>query len=166
MPIRPENRDRYPADWPEISRAVKDAAGWRCECTGECGRPDVHLAPDGRCWNEHGQPNALTGARVVLTTAHLDHTPENCARSNLRAFCQGCHLHYDRDHHAQTRQRSLAALRGMEPLWGTDSVAGWLLPAVRRDGTPQRHHQSRRQHAGRQPEHAHHATPLTPVGAP
>lgn len=40
---------------------------------------------------------------VVLTTAHLDHTPENCDPGNLRAMCQGCHLHYDRDHHARTR---------------------------------------------------------------
>ena len=39
---------------------------------------------------------------VVLTTAHLDHTPENCDPANLRAMCQGCHLHYDRDHHRET----------------------------------------------------------------
>lgn len=29
MPIRPENRARYPADWPEISRRVREAAGQR-----------------------------------------------------------------------------------------------------------------------------------------
>lgn len=23
MPIRPENRDRYPKDWPEISRRIR-----------------------------------------------------------------------------------------------------------------------------------------------
>jgi hypothetical protein len=40
---------------------------------------------------------------VVLTVAHLDHTPEHCHPDNLRAMCQGCHLHYDRDHHAATR---------------------------------------------------------------
>ena len=27
----------YPADWPEISRRIKAAAGWRCE---RCGHPD------------------------------------------------------------------------------------------------------------------------------
>lgn len=37
MPIRPENRSRYPADWPQISLAIKERAGWRCECRGECG---------------------------------------------------------------------------------------------------------------------------------
>lgn len=120
MPIRPENRGRYPADWPAISRAVKDDAGWRCECLGECGRPEVHLAGDGRCRNTHGQPAFVTGSTVVLTTAHLDHTPEHCDRANLRAYCQGCHLHYDRDHHAQTRAvtRALELVQQMDPLPG------------------------------------------------
>ena len=108
-PIRPENRDRYPADWRAVSLAVKDAAGWRCECRGECGRPTWHLDVAGRCDNIHGQPSISTGSTVVLTTAHLDHTPENCDRANLRAFCQACHLRYDRDHHAETRAATLRA---------------------------------------------------------
>lgn len=105
MPIRPENRHRYPADWPQISKAVKDRAGWRCECAGECGRPGCV----GRCPNEHGKPAYGTGSIVVLTTAHLDHTPENCDPANLKAMCQGCHLHYDREHHAETRKATRAA---------------------------------------------------------
>lgn len=103
MPIRPENRDRYPADWSTISRAIKDRAGWRCECLGECGR---RTHEGSRCPNRHGEPAYGTGSRVVLTTAHLDHTPENCDPSNLKAMCQGCHLHYDREHHAETRART------------------------------------------------------------
>jgi len=103
MPIRPENRDRYPADWSAISLAIKERASWRCECRGECGRPYLHLDADERCRNRHGQPAWQTGSKVVLTTAHLDHTPEHCDPENLRAMCQGCHLHYDRQHHAETR---------------------------------------------------------------
>lgn len=99
MPIRPENKSRYPADWPAISTAIKVRAGWRCECLGECGRDTC----SGRCPNLHGQPAHGTGSKVVLTTAHLDHTPENCDPGNLRAFCQSCHLRYDRDHHRHTR---------------------------------------------------------------
>ncbi|WP_424891830.1 hypothetical protein [Streptomyces sp. XH2] len=99
MPIRPENRGRYPADWAEISRRIRfERAGGRCECFGECGR-GTH---DGRCPNIHGKLAYGTGSDVVLTTAHLDHTPENCDPANLRAMCNGCHLHYDRDHHRQT----------------------------------------------------------------
>lgn len=123
MPIRPENRDRYPIDWPAISAGVKERAGWRCECCGECGRPRDHLTAEGRCGNRHLQPAYGTGSRVILTTAHLDHTPENCDPENLRAMCQGCHLHYDRGHHAETAaatRRLALADGGQGKLWGTD----------------------------------------------
>lgn len=99
MPIRPENRARYPRDWPDISRTIRfERAAGRCECVGECGR-GTHT---GRCSNAHGQPAYGTGSTVILSTAHLDHQPENCDPANLRAMCQGCHLHYDRQHHRQT----------------------------------------------------------------
>jgi len=118
MPILPENRGRYPADWPAISERIRFArALGRCECRGECGRPMVHLEVDDRCRNVHGQPAYGTGSKVVLTTAHLDHTPENCGDDNLKAMCQGCHLHYDRGHHAETRAATCraesAALAGL-----------------------------------------------------
>lgn len=120
MPIRPENKDRYPADWDEISLDVRKAAGWRCVCLGECRRPALHLDPvDGRCRNRQGQPAYGTRSRVVLTVGHRNHLPEDCRLENLAAWCQGCHLHYDIDHHAQTRQRTItAALEAqMEPLF-------------------------------------------------
>jgi acyl-CoA synthetase (AMP-forming)/AMP-acid ligase II len=96
MPIRPENRARYPSDWKAISADARRRACNRCE-----GSPDF---PDCRAAN--GQPHPETGSRVVLTVAHLDHQPENCAPENLRAWCQRCHLHYDRHHHAETRYRT------------------------------------------------------------
>lgn len=108
MPIRPENRARYPKNWPEISRTIRFArAQGRCECVGECGR-GTH---NGRCPNGHGSPAYGTGSKVTLTTAHLDHTPENCDPANLRAMCNGCHLHYDRDHHRQTAAATRRAAR-------------------------------------------------------
>lgn len=103
MPIRPENRSRYPSDWKDISKRIRfDRAAGRCECEGECGR-GTH---DGRCPNEHGGEAYGTGSAVILTVAHLDHVPENCGDENLKAMCQGCHLHYDRRHHAETRYRT------------------------------------------------------------
>jgi len=99
MPIRPENRDRYPANWRTISDSIRfTRALGRCECAGECGR-GTH---EGRCPNHHEEEAYGTGSRVILTVAHLDHTPENCDPTNLRAMCQGCHLHYDRHHHRET----------------------------------------------------------------
>lgn len=106
-PIRPEMRALYPANWDEISLSIRrDRAGWRCECVGECGR-GTHA---GRCPNVHGQPAYGSGSKVVLTTAHRDHDPPNVDPANLFAACQGCHLHYDRDHHAQTRAARRAAM--------------------------------------------------------
>jgi hypothetical protein len=107
-PIRAENRARYPADWPEISERIRfERAGGRCECAGECGR-GTHV---GRCPNVHDLAAYGTGSRVVLTVAHLDHVPENCDDANLRAMCQGCHLHYDREHHAETAAATRRAAR-------------------------------------------------------
>ncbi|MFD9465593.1 hypothetical protein [Streptomyces sp. NPDC060027] len=105
MPIRPEMRARYPRDWPQISRRIRfDRAGGRCECDGRCGRRHVS-----RCTAVHGEPHPATGSRVVLTVAHLDDVPENCADDNLAAMCQACHLAYDAALHARTAARTRAA---------------------------------------------------------
>lgn len=119
MPIRPENKARYPKDWPEISKRIRfERAKGRCECEGECGR-GTH---DGRCPNVHGGAAYGTGSTVCLTTAHLDHTPENCADNNLRAMCNGCHLHYDKDHHAATARATRAKRLGLIPLPGMETT--------------------------------------------
>jgi 5-methylcytosine-specific restriction endonuclease McrA len=129
MPISPENKKRYPSNWDAIRAAVLERAEvWipgsegfvaRCECVGECAR-GTHA---GRCPNLQGGIAYGTGSHVVLTVAHLDHVPEHCELSNLRAMCNGCHLHYDRDHHAQSRQSNLRAARadaGQLELGGTE----------------------------------------------
>lgn len=135
MPIRPENRCRYPANWKAISAAVRADAGNRCE--GSPDFPDCRVAngalgartadgvwlpaepmqeirlrldwpnPGMLWWCSNGERREyLRIVRIVLTVAHLDHQPENCDRSNLRAWCQRCHLWYDRHHHAQTRYQT------------------------------------------------------------
>lgn len=86
------------------------------------GDPEVDSA---RCPNIHDQPsNFGKGATVVLTTAHLDHIPENCTDDNLKAMCQGCHLHYDIDHHRETAAATRAAQlgAGMDPLFVDGAV--------------------------------------------
>lgn len=34
MPIKPENRARYPKDWPALSMAARERARWRCQHPG------------------------------------------------------------------------------------------------------------------------------------
>jgi len=125
MPIRPEDLARYPAGWPAISQRIRFArAAGRCECEGEC-----RTGHRGRCEAVHGRPHPDTGSAVVLTTAHRDHTPENCADGNLFAACQRCHLGYDRDHHAETaaRQRAAGLARALDPLF-TAAEVSWPCP--------------------------------------
>jgi 5-methylcytosine-specific restriction endonuclease McrA len=77
MPIRPENKDRYPKDWKQISLRIRQRAGNKCE---DCGVDNYSIRD---------------GSKIILTVAHLDHTPENCSNENLRAWCQRCHNRYD-----------------------------------------------------------------------
>lgn len=103
-PIKPENRARYPGNWKGISHRIRfDRAGGQCECEGACG-----LHHDHRCEEVHGQPAKWAKGKIVLTTAHLDHQPENVSDDNLRALCQRCHLRYDAEHHKESR----AAVKG------------------------------------------------------
>ena len=62
---------KYPPDWPDIARRIKERAGWRCE---NCGHPH--------------DPQS----RHVLTVHHLDLNPQNNSETNLVALCQRCHL--------------------------------------------------------------------------
>ena len=79
MPIRPENKARYPGNWPEIRASILARSGNRCEL----------------CGVENYSANPRTGSHVVLTIMHLDHVPENCDPANLKAACQQCHNAYD-----------------------------------------------------------------------
>lgn len=129
MPIKPENRALYPADWDAISLEAKRRAGWRCvhpACqtmqydvgywTGPHWRLQERFAPDliGEGAYTVARQRAaeiqwsLTGdvpkpdpqvIVIVLTTAHLDHNPANCDPANLGPMCQRHHLAYDLRHH-------------------------------------------------------------------
>ena len=143
MPIRPSQRARYPKDWPAISLSIRrERAGGRCECRGECGHTHglaVDYCDDSahdcrgcaglgtgdcgavvipaRCTARNGAPHPVTGNRVVLTVAHLDHNPEHCEPDNLRAMCQRCHLAYDAELHRRTATATRRARRGTEDLF-------------------------------------------------
>lgn len=128
MPIRPENKARYPKDWPAISRRIRERAGNQCECDGDmCGlrhyvnedgkqvdlKPALWIVAGVRCTARNGEPHPVTGSPVVLTVAHLDHQPENVADKNLKAWCQRCHNCYDAPMRArgiQERRRAQMAV--------------------------------------------------------
>lgn len=100
MPIRPENRARYPKDWKAISLRIRERGGWKCE--GSPAYPDCRAA--------NGEPHPVTGGIVVLTVGHLNHIPEDCADENLKSWCQRCHNTYDQPmRRAGIAQRARAA---------------------------------------------------------
>ncbi len=102
MPIRPENRARYPRDWKLRSRFVRCVrARNRCEWCG--------------CAN--GQPHPVTGSKVVLTTAHIyDDRPEAASLLNLAALCQKCHNGHDATARRQRRRARLEIESGQTHL--------------------------------------------------
>ncbi len=138
MPIKPENRARYPKDWKTIRTEVLARAENRCEWEG-CGLENKALGLrdlTGKWWPfvdfENGRvPDSIrfekdgetekNGMRIILTIAHLDHTPENNGepgnRPNLRAWCQYHHLRYDAKHHAESSRKTRNAKKRQEVLF-------------------------------------------------
>lgn len=110
MPIRESEKARYPSDWKAISLRIRERANWVCE--GSPAYPD--------CRAENGAPHPVTGSKVVLTVAHLDHQPENCGDDNLRAMCQRCHLTYDAAHHAKNAAEGRRARKAMGDLFAAE----------------------------------------------
>lgn len=132
MPISPENRVLYPANWREISQRIRARAGGRCECTGECGLHQPKETPchecllEGpsfeckhcggtgrilsglrRCSEMDGARASFAEGRIILTVAHLNHDPRDSRPENLLAMCQRCHNRLDVPH----RRKNAAATR-------------------------------------------------------
>lgn len=63
---------KYPANWEEIAREVKQAVGWKCV----------------RCQHPHDPK-----AGYCLTVHHLTGEKHNCRWWNVCPLCQRCHLH-------------------------------------------------------------------------
>lgn len=116
MPIKPENKHRYPEDWPLIRERVLTRAGHRCEL---CGAPDRkyirRMKGLGSVWrhvsNVPAKMDDMFGApiRVILTTAHLDHSYVDHDDKFLLALCQRCHLKIDVHMKVVGRRKAKAA---------------------------------------------------------
>lgn len=86
MPI---NYKEYHPKWRLISHLIRFVrANGMCE----------------ECFAENYKPHPVTGSRVVLTVAHLDHDKKNNQFANLKALCQRCHLRHDIHEHVKNRK--------------------------------------------------------------
>ena len=126
MPIKPENKSRYPENWKEISARIRfGRAKNRCEVCGLKNYSIIKRLPNGsfsfpcqtdwdmihsrirNCQSNMSESLKYHGfTKVILTVAHLDHQPENCEDENLKAMCQKCHNNYDKNHRKQTIHES------------------------------------------------------------
>lgn len=137
MPIKPENKDRYPADWELRRRFVLMRARHKCEwcgvpnyCVGQridgvfhaiCGssyfnnleytgsyKEAREVADHANQWNDE-EPYVV----IVLTVAHVyDMRPEAASLLNLAALCQRCHNNHDREFRARNRALHLEQTAG------------------------------------------------------
>lgn len=57
--------------------------------------------------------------KIVLTVAHLDHDSgnKNISIERLRAWCQRCHLNYDRERHMENRKKNADKKKGIQSLF-------------------------------------------------
>ena len=93
MPIKPENKSRYPKNWKQIRESILKRAGNRCEMCGVENLSEYVRKKDGKV------------CKHVLTIAHVyDESPENADPGNLMALCCFCHNGLDakmRSEHAR-----------------------------------------------------------------
>lgn len=140
MPIRPELRKFYGKHWREVIRPrILARAGNKCEQCGVLNHVVVARAcswwmvPPALWWftpwKPDGFPNIVWRSgtaihkgdnfpkeicrlvSIVLTVAHLNHTPGDDRDDNLKALCQYCHLTMDQGQHHLTRSTRKDAAR-------------------------------------------------------
>ena len=133
----PFQKERYPANWKEISLRIRERSGQKCEfcgvANGAIGARDKygdwhdenaihHMNSD--CGRElFGEfPDMI---RIVLTVAHMDHNTANNEDGNLKALCQKCHLSCDAKYHAANAAKTRARKRierGIVPLFDLEAA--------------------------------------------
>jgi hypothetical protein len=132
VPIRPDLRHFYGREWRTVTRPriLKRAQDY-CE---QCGVPNHAIVnrfhgmwqASSWWWTAQGVPmpagtpffmKGQRVVRIVLTIAHLDHTPGHDDDANLKALCQWCHLNFDQKLHTKNaRETRLTKKDAARPL--------------------------------------------------
>jgi 5-methylcytosine-specific restriction endonuclease McrA len=124
MPIKPENRTKYPPDWEDIRERILARAGNSCE---RCGVRNGYIYrrlvdyPQAAilekyshyfCGATLGEP-----VKIVLTIAHLDRALVDHSDENLEALCQRCHNLLDAPSRAANAAITRASKRKQKDLF-------------------------------------------------
>ena len=94
MPIKPENKARYPKNWKQIRQQILQRANNRCEICGVENHSEYIRKRDGKI------------IKHVLTIAHISEEIEDCRPENLLALCCFCHNGMDAKMRARHRAES------------------------------------------------------------
>jgi hypothetical protein len=107
------NYSEYPEDWKDIRTRVLERAEnaddiSQCECLGECGREHKGT----RCPHvQYGRLTTKSKYKVILTTAHLCHTPKCDRLDHLKSMCQPCHQIFDLRERQKSSGNKIYALK-------------------------------------------------------
>ena len=135
----PMDRKRYPFNWDEIARSIKERAGWKCE---ECGvEHDTYIIRDKANysnWRYASDPEMEDRPKnlvhIVLTVHHKGIEYPNSAKGdpedkmdnrpeNLAALCQRCHLIADlATHQANAKQTRIRKKRQQQRAAGQQEL--------------------------------------------
>lgn len=131
MPIKPENKAKYPVNWSSvIVPMIRARSGGRCEFT---------MTNGARCEARQYLPHPITRSKVVLTVAHLNHDPADCRPENLLDSCQRCHNRYDNAHRKKNAAATRRSRMGMDDLFPAppkeEPVLNTVIAAVLTDET-------------------------------
>lgn len=113
MPIREDRKHLYPGggtnskEWKAFRASLLERAGNRCEGTPQ--HPE--------CRAENGKPHPVTGSKVVLTIAHMDHDESHADPDRCRALCNRCHNSWDAEHRRKNRSATLRAKKAAKDLF-------------------------------------------------
>lgn len=111
----------YPPDWKEISKRIREREEQKCKwCGAANGQWIQRLRSNPFEWMPAAESRLSDWCepiKVVLTVAHLNHTPMDCRDDNLAALCQRCHLRYDHEHHMKNGAATRARKKGLQNLF-------------------------------------------------
>jgi hypothetical protein len=127
MPIKPENRHLYGAEWRKVRKEILERAGNRCEWMiydsserqyRRCSAPNHELVfrdlNNHEIWKKKRgiyPPHHTYPVKIVLTVEHTNHDPTDNHPENLLALCQLHHLRLDAEQHrrnsSETRARRM-----------------------------------------------------------
>lgn len=113
MPIKPENKSKYPKDWKAIRARILEREGNCCKLCFVKNHKTGFRWANGEFSMRTDRPKKFKLIKIVLTIAHLDQDPTNNVDHNLAALCQRCHNIIDMPQRQKNAAKTRAAKKAV-----------------------------------------------------